>query len=116
MEETPSPKHTKTRAVLAIADHFQWFHHFLTVPRPLPFSQLLSFFFFVVWWIPAIYFISVSANDAVLPRDTSPTSIAAARSRNGAGGGGGGLIRTWGTSLGGWKETLLGPGSTRKGF
>lgn len=51
--------------VFAIVDHCGWFYYFST--HYYPFSQLLAYFTVCVWLIPFGFFISLSANENVLP-------------------------------------------------
>ncbi|KAJ3350418.1 hypothetical protein HDU91_006251, partial [Kappamyces sp. JEL0680] len=49
----------------AIVNHFNWFFYFKA--HAFKFSELVSFFGLVVWLIPFMFMVSLSANDLTLP-------------------------------------------------
>jgi hypothetical protein len=51
--------------ILAILNHFSWFVFFKTYRHS--FSDLVSFFTILVWLVPFMFMISLSANDFTLP-------------------------------------------------
>ncbi|EGF83968.1 hypothetical protein BATDEDRAFT_21588 [Batrachochytrium dendrobatidis JAM81] len=51
--------------LLAVADHFVWFFYFSS--RHYSISEIGSFFAILVWMVPFLFFISLSANDYTLP-------------------------------------------------
>ena len=52
--------------VLSVVNHFLWFSHFTSF-RQYEFNQVSGFFLFVVWLVPFMFFISLSAADNILP-------------------------------------------------
>ena len=58
---------------LAIGNHFSWFAYFANT-RTYGFMEIVSFFLFVVWLIPFMFFISLSASDNILPNHVSSPS------------------------------------------
>lgn len=54
-----------TDTVLLFVNHYLAFSYF--AERYLPFSQVLGFFTICIWLVPLAFFISLSANDNVLP-------------------------------------------------
>ncbi|KAI9364382.1 transmembrane adaptor Erv26-domain-containing protein [Zopfochytrium polystomum] len=50
---------------LVVANHFVWFFYFLD--HPIRFIEIAAFFGLIIWLIPFMYFISLSANDYTLP-------------------------------------------------
>ncbi|KAI3653229.1 hypothetical protein MP228_002654 [Amoeboaphelidium protococcarum] len=61
--------------ILVIANHFWWFHYFgLLQSKYFEFSEICSVFAFLVWLVPFIFFISLSAGDQTLPY-TSPGGL-----------------------------------------
>ncbi|KAI8923407.1 transmembrane adaptor Erv26-domain-containing protein [Entophlyctis helioformis] len=54
--------------ILVISNHFAWFFYFTT--RRHTFNEIASFFGLLVWLVPFLYFVSLSANDYTLPFDT----------------------------------------------
>ncbi|KAH6559905.1 hypothetical protein BASA50_008994 [Batrachochytrium salamandrivorans] len=59
--------------VLAVADHFSWFFYF--AHRRNTVAEVGSFFAILVWMVPFLFFISLSANDHTLPAfDSRPLS------------------------------------------
>jgi len=54
-----------TSIVLLIVNHYLSFSHFATVYYP--FTQVLAFFTICLWLVPFAFFISLSANENVLP-------------------------------------------------
>ncbi|OZJ06044.1 hypothetical protein BZG36_01146 [Bifiguratus adelaidae] len=61
--------------VLVLLNHYLWFTYFSSHYEP--FMDIASFFGIMVWLVPFAYFISLSANDAVLPTSdvTNPTPV-----------------------------------------
>eukprot|EP01091_Cochliopodium_minus_P012558 TRINITY_DN3828_c0_g1_i1.p1 TRINITY_DN3828_c0_g1~~TRINITY_DN3828_c0_g1_i1.p1 ORF type:complete len:203 (-),score=15.57 TRINITY_DN3828_c0_g1_i1:7-615(-) len=61
--------------VFAVIDHIIWFRFF--TQHYFPFPQILAFFLFCVWLTPFVFFISLSANENVLPTTglTKPLNI-----------------------------------------
>ncbi|KAL2916949.1 erv26 superfamily protein [Polyrhizophydium stewartii] len=51
--------------VLVITNHFVWFVYF--AGRRTSFSEIASFFGLLVWLVPFLFFISLTANDYTLP-------------------------------------------------
>ncbi|KAJ3149704.1 erv26 super protein [Geranomyces michiganensis] len=51
--------------VLVISDHFVWFFYF--TDHFHTFTEIATFFGLVVWLVPFMYFISLSANEYTLP-------------------------------------------------
>lgn len=50
---------------LAISDHCLWFWYF--TQYYYPFSEILAFFVLIVWAVPFLFFLSLTANDSNLP-------------------------------------------------
>eukprot|EP00842_Homolaphlyctis_polyrhiza_P005888 jgi/Hompol1/62/HPOL_003978-RA len=51
--------------ILVLADHFVWFFYFAKFRYSM--TEIASFFGILVWMVPFMYFISLSANDYTLP-------------------------------------------------
>jgi hypothetical protein len=67
-----------TLLVLVLVNHYLWFRHFSSAPRPAPrtrfdptsfptFTEIASYFGLCVWLVPFALFVSLSASDNVLP-------------------------------------------------
>ena len=57
--------------VMAVIDHCTWFIYFSG--HYYPFSEILAFFSICVWLVPFGFFISLSANENVLPGSIGAT-------------------------------------------
>ncbi|KAI9138685.1 transmembrane adaptor Erv26-domain-containing protein [Paraphysoderma sedebokerense] len=59
--------------VLLITNHILWFRYFssMAYTKQYTFPQIASFFGLCVWLVPFSYFISLSANEMVLPSNNS---------------------------------------------
>ena len=55
--------------ILLIVNHYLAFSHFSS--NYLPFSQVLGYFTLCLWIVPFAFFVSLSANDNVLPTTTT---------------------------------------------
>lgn len=51
--------------VLVLIDHFSWFFYFSANYRP--FAEVATFFGLLVWLVPFLFFISLTANEYALP-------------------------------------------------
>ena len=56
---------------MAVIDHCTWFIYFSGIYYP--FSEILAFFTICVWMVPFGFFISLSANENVLPGSIGAT-------------------------------------------
>ncbi|TPX62103.1 hypothetical protein PhCBS80983_g00686 [Powellomyces hirtus] len=91
--------------ILVISDHFVWFFYF--TDHYHTFFEIATFFGLVVWLIPFMYFISLSANEYTLPNfDAS----AGPRKKNNN------LIKTIAGWLGAAKQVVLPESSAQKAF
>eukprot|EP00099_Drosophila_melanogaster_P008435 NP_001261152.1 uncharacterized protein Dmel_CG3500, isoform B [Drosophila melanogaster] len=57
---------------MLVVNHFLAFQHFVTVY--VPFTQVLAYFTICMWIVPFALFVSLSANDSVLPTTVSDQS------------------------------------------
>lgn len=84
--------------VLVLANHYLWFRHFSNLQPPTPrsrfekvdfpsFTEVASYFGICVWLVPFALFVSLSANDSVLPTMNSedPVVVGGSDTRTGAG-------------------------------
>ncbi|KAI8817934.1 transmembrane adaptor Erv26-domain-containing protein [Fimicolochytrium jonesii] len=83
--------------VLVISDHFIWFFYF--TEHYHSFTEIATFFGLIVWLIPFMYFISLSANEYTLP-NFDPSAPKQKKNTN--------LVKTLATYLGMVKTTGLG--------
>ncbi|KAJ3006066.1 erv26 super protein [Thoreauomyces humboldtii] len=90
--------------LLVIADHFVWFFYF--TDHYHTFTEIATFFGLVVWLIPFMYFISLSANEYTLPT----TDASVPRKKNSS------LVKSIAAYLGAAKEALLPDSKASKPF
>ncbi|KAI8607877.1 transmembrane adaptor Erv26-domain-containing protein [Chytriomyces sp. MP71] len=60
--------------VLAVVDHFMWFFWFAEANHFHRFMDIAAFFGLMVWLVPFMFFISLSANENTLPAFASARS------------------------------------------
>jgi hypothetical protein len=95
-------------AILVLSDHFLWFF-FFTNFHNFKFLEICAIFSILIWLVPFLYFISLSASEYTLP-NFSPT--ASERSKQGKFGS---AIKLFLNYFSGKKEELLlGSGSAKK--
>ncbi|KND03144.1 uncharacterized protein SPPG_02207 [Spizellomyces punctatus DAOM BR117] len=93
--------------VLVIVDHFVWFFYF--TDHYHTFMEIATFFGLIVWLIPFMYFISLSANEYTLPAfDTAARETPQRKKTN--------LVKTIASYLGVIKGTVLPDANSRKPF
>eukprot|EP00735_Rhodelphis_limneticus_P001578 TRINITY_DN12221_c0_g1::TRINITY_DN12221_c0_g1_i1::g.13031::m.13031 TRINITY_DN12221_c0_g1::TRINITY_DN12221_c0_g1_i1::g.13031 ORF type:complete len:240 (+),score=21.33,sp/Q5BJW3/TX261_RAT/37.93/1e-31,Erv26/PF04148.8/3.7e-51,GATA/PF00320.22/0.4 TRINITY_DN12221_c0_g1_i1:63-722(+) len=71
--------------VMVVANHLSWFHFFMyddTRYYTHRTATLVSFFVSCVWLIPFVFFLSLSANEQVLPMTPGQGGLYAARSQD----------------------------------
>ena len=61
--------------VAVLVEHLVWFSYFGSVWHP--FAEVIGFFTLCVWMVPFVFFISLSANEEVLPLPASTGTSAA---------------------------------------
>ena len=77
---------------MLVANHFVWMRHFREAYHSM--EYLLGFFLMVVWIVPFGFFISLAANESVLPSGGlagTGGGLGGASASGGGGGGGGGM-------------------------